>query len=512
MGISIEVISEYMERTLKVLRCSPQEGSENQFSVPVLHEGEATFEDNTLYLAEAETLPARPYFGENVGLICIGNPPHAYTPHRCSVIVLDEQTGLLAAFNTAVKIYRLLNDWMINVESCLNFGKVPDIQKALELTYPLVNAPLTVVDADLNALGHVEQEFSDELDTSNAESGWIVPLEFFPRINPDHGASGQISRNPDGFYKKDIVVRETDYTILTLNISSGEKFYGMVGLARPKGRFFSETDSFILKFLSESILSYYKNCVEVTPFSFHPLRTLLREIFDGAAIDEKSFQNAAELAGFQMDSNYVCMVLKLQVNLGQQFPLNYIQNNIINAIRHCVCFSYRQDVVILVDLNRFAGCTRDVYDTVQPLALLSGCAVGAGNTFTHLRDVRYSYEQACAAVRLGFETGQDRQQLFSFSDYALPYILQKCTVDIPAEALRAPGVQALDAIDRETGSEYCKTLRVYFQNNMNLAQSAKELHIHRNTLLYRMEKIKSILPENPDEYKDRLFLMISLEM
>ena len=35
-----------------------------------------------------------------------------------------------------------------------------------------------------------------------------------------------------------------------------------------------------------------------------------------------------------------------------------------------------------------------------------------------------------------------------------------------------------------------ETIRVYFQNDLNLSTTARELFIHRNTLIYRMDKVR----------------------
>ena len=56
--------------------------------------------------------------------------------------------------------------------------------------------------------------------------------------------------------------------------------------------------------------------------------------------------------------------------------------------------------------------------------------------------------------------------------------------------------------DDSSGSDYMRTLRCYLDNHCNVVQTARELFIHRSTLLYRLEKIKEILESDlssPDE-------------
>ena len=60
---------------------------------------------------------------------------------------------------------------------------------------------------------------------------------------------------------------------------------------------------------------------------------------------------------------------------------------------------------------------------------------------------------------------------------------------------------SLDIADRRGDTEYLKTLDVYLENNCNVTKTAQDLHLHRNTMMYRIERIQEILQmdiKNPD--------------
>ena len=44
----------------------------------------------------------------------------------------------------------------------------------------------------------------------------------------------------------------------------------------------------------------------------------------------------------------------------------------------------------------------------------------------------------------------------------------------------------LDSIDEET----LITIRTFFENNLNLSETSRQLYVHRNTLVYRFEKLQ----------------------
>ena len=54
-------------------------------------------------------------------------------------------------------------------------------------------------------------------------------------------------------------------------------------------------------------------------------------------------------------------------------------------------------------------------------------------------------------------------------------------------------LKELYEIDKERSSQLLETLREYLINDGNILQTSKKLYIHRNTLQYRMDRIKEIL-------------------
>jgi purine catabolism regulator len=70
---------------------------------------------------------------------------------------------------------------------------------------------------------------------------------------------------------------------------------------------------------------------------------------------------------------------------------------------------------------------------------------------------------------------------------------------------------ALAEYDRKQGAELLKTLEAFFAHLGNLARTAEALHVHRNTLLYRLDRIGEISGLNIDDAEERLALWLALK-
>ena len=64
--------------------------------------------------------------------------------------------------------------------------------------------------------------------------------------------------------------------------------------------------------------------------------------------------------------------------------------------------------------------------------------------------------------------------------------------------------------DKQNATNMVETLDCYFACNCNVSETAKALFIHRNTLIYRIDKIKSILGRDLKDSEERLLLQLGL--
>lgn len=64
--------------------------------------------------------------------------------------------------------------------------------------------------------------------------------------------------------------------------------------------------------------------------------------------------------------------------------------------------------------------------------------------------------------------------------------------------------------NNETNDELLHTLFTYIQNNRSMATTAKELHIHTNTLYHRIKKVEDLLKIDFNHYEDHLKVLLAV--
>lgn len=112
--------------------------------------------------------------------------------------------------------------------------------------------------------------------------------------------------------------------------------------------------------------------------------------------------------------------------------------------------------------------------------------IGVGSFVSTFQQIAKSYRDAMLALRVGkiFDKGNYISKYYQLGlgrlIYQLPYNLCQMFIEevFPNEAYRS--------LDEDT----LATIECFFANNLNGSETSRELYVHRNTLVYRLDKVK----------------------
>jgi purine catabolism regulator len=147
---------------------------------------------------------------------------------------------------------------------------------------------------------------------------------------------------------------------------------------------------------------------------------------------------------------------------------------------------------------------------VRLSAELPGLVVAIGKEAPNVLTWPRSLREAEQALRIGRQL-LDSRHVLDFSDLGVYRLLILLRESPELWEFYRTTLAALSEYDREQGAELIKTLEAFFDNLGNLARTADALHVHRNTLLYRLSRIKEISRLDLDDPEDRLAIWLALK-
>ena len=114
--------------------------------------------------------------------------------------------------------------------------------------------------------------------------------------------------------------------------------------------------------------------------------------------------------------------------------------------------------------------------------------IGIGTVAEHLRELSDAYKEAQTAIDVGkvFDTEKSIINYENLGIGRLIYQLPTTLCDIYLSEVFKKN--SIDSLDQET----LFTINKFFENNLNVSETSRKLFVHRNTLVYRLEKIKKL--------------------
>ena len=139
-------------------------------------------------------------------------------------------------------------------------------------------------------------------------------------------------------------------------------------------------------------------------------------------------------------------------------------------------------------------------------ALICACS----SEFSGFLDVRSAYGQTLRAYEIGGRL-EAKELIHRYEDYVCPHISQILRERGDLRSFCHPGVLRLAEEDKGGDAKLISTLRAYLRYPDNPGAAAQTLYIHKNTLFYRIHKIREDYGLDLSDGLERLWIQMTLE-
>lgn len=276
----------------------------------------------------------------------------------------------------------------------------------------------------------------------------------------------------------------------------------------------AERDLDVLQMVADLIGIKLREMDEISLVKGQMEREFLSDLFSGTMKSEKMAQNRAESLGWKLCDYYlvICaqqesktledlktVFLKLRHLLRERFPLCVFRHH-NNLAYFLLGSSTKSDLVMWANKR------------IETFLEREKIICYAGKPCQSLINVSASCRQAADSLKVMgmFDEVLLKKRLYSFSETAVFLMLSRLNGSDGQNPAVSPSLWKLVETDKTEGTEYVQTLRHFFLNNQSVSATAKSMFLHRNTILYRLNKIKELLEDDFDHPAVRLHLQISL--
>ena len=223
----------------------------------------------------------------------------------------------------------------------------------------------------------------------------------------------------------------------------------------------------------------------------HDRGTFVKNIIMDNILPGDIYIRAKELH-FATDAPRAVFLIR-QVGHGDVATVDVLSNLFSDKIQDFVLSINEMDIAVVKQIN--PNVTSEELEKMAVMMeetlkneLRVKTVIGIGTIAEHLRELADSYKEAQTAIEVGkvFDTEKSIMHYENLGIGRLIYQLPTTLCEIfLSEVFKK---NSIDSLDQET----LFTINKFFENNLNVSETSRKLFVHRNTLVYRLEKIKKL--------------------
>ena len=137
---------------------------------------------------------------------------------------------------------------------------------------------------------------------------------------------------------------------------------------------------------------------------------------------------------------------------------------------------------------------------------MSKVHIAMGTIVNEIKEVSRSYKEAKLALDVG-KIFYSEKNVVAYNNLGIGRLIYQLPLPLCKMFIKEIfGGKSLDDFDEETLS----TINKFFENNLNVSETSRQLYIHRNTLVYRLDKLQKSTNLDLRIFEDAITFKIAL--
>ena len=207
------------------------------------------------------------------------------------------------------------------------------------------------------------------------------------------------------------------------------------------------------------------------------------------------------------------VVLLIRVTSGNDISAYDVVSGLFPDKQKDFVFNISETDTVLVKEIKPDNNTRDmeklaasIVDTLQGDHYIKA-VVGIGTPIGNIKDLASSFKEAQIAMEVGkvFDT---EKNIISFENLGIGRLIYQLPMSLCNMFIKEVfGEKVPDILEDE---EAMSTINKFFENNLNISETARQLYVHRNTLVYRLERIEKAIGLDIRTFDDAMTFRIAV--
>ena len=217
----------------------------------------------------------------------------------------------------------------------------------------------------------------------------------------------------------------------------------------------------------------------------------LQDLLQGKLHEPELLENRWKQLGYELLSNKYVVYVDIREK-ARYFSQSYmIARRLLEEFLNSIFLIKDGAIIMLMTCSDTTIPTWDQLERLDSYLRLDGLYAGMSSMFWDISQISYFLRQAKSAFILGKRFTPEKNLLF-YDEYRVMDMVSQLDAAEDVKRYCYPPLMRLIDYDRKNNTEMTRTLYYYLKNIKDTEYVLEVMHIHRNTLFYRMRKIREI--------------------
>ena len=220
--------------------------------------------------------------------------------------------------------------------------------------------------------------------------------------------------------------------------------------------------------------------------------------------------NRAKKLHINTDSRRVVFILEIN-HEKDTVSMESIRTNLGNRSGDFITAVDEKSIIVVKELEESDGneeleqTARMIIGSLEP-ELREIAHVAYGTVVNEIKEVSRSYKEARMALDVG-KIFFDERNVIAYSSLGIGRLIYQLPIPLCKMFIKEIfGGKSTDDFDEET----LTTINKFFENSLNVSETSRQLYIHRNTLVYRLDKLQKSTGLDLRVFEDAITFKIAL--
>lgn len=226
---------------------------------------------------------------------------------------------------------------------------------------------------------------------------------------------------------------------------------------------------------------------ERTAMQTVPYFNLFKDIIEDT-VSEIEVRERCRVLHLELPKSMRLLGIKFSHIKKNSLSLHFLRETLLASMPPCFCIIYDESLILILSEQYFS---KTLLHTIKQIFPKDDTRIGVSRVFTDILGLRGAFGEMKAIQSVHQKLGLERPLTY-YEDILLYHFMEMAAKENDLNLFCSPVVHQIDKYDQENGTSFKQSLEAYVEASRNIQKAAEKLHLHKNTLYYRLKRAEKL--------------------